>query len=338
MHTLTDTQRSEYADVWVVAEQRGGRLKSVTHELLGAGRPLADERGGRLWCVILGEGLSALPAECFARGADAVLLVDDPALAHVTDETHAAALARLIEKHKPEIVLCGATAQGRALIPRVAVKANAGLTADCTGLSIEPETGHLLQTRPAFGGNIFATIRCGEYRPQMATVRPRVMAEPPVNGLRTGQVVREELLPAEKHARMRVLEEFIDESEAVKLADASFIVTGGRGLGGKRGFDLLRQFAHAVGGAVGATRAAVDAGWIDYAHQVGQTGQTVQPKVYMACGVSGQIQHLVGMQSSDIIIAVNPDPDAPLMRYADYAIVGDLYEILPAMLRQLREV
>lgn len=338
MLTLDDKTRSEYRNVWVVGEQRAGDRNRVTFELLGAGRRLADSRGAELWCVLLGAGVTVLADACFAAGADGVIVVDDPALDRQVDDLHADTLVRLVRKYRPEVVLCGATTYGRAVIPRVAVQCDAGLTADCTGLDIDPATGNLLQTRPAFGGNIFATIRCASHRPQMATVRPRVMSEPAMQPGRGGRLVIEPLQAdaAAARRRMRVIEVFCNTAETVKLADAEFIVTGGRGLGGRSGFDLLRDFAGQVDGAVGASRAAVDAGWIDYAHQVGQTGQTVQPKVYFACGVSGQIQHLVGMQSSGVVIAIDKNPSTPMMQFADYAIVGDLFEILPAVLRELR--
>ena len=338
MHTPTDNDRQQFQNVWVIGEEREGELKDVTFELLGAARRLADARQSQVWCVLLGDGVTTMAAACFHRQADVVLVVDDPALGRFVDEIHAAVLERLIAKHKPEIVLCGATARGRALIPRVAVRSYAGLTADCTGLDIDPETGYLLQTRPAFGGNIMATIKCMDHRPQMATVRPRVMDAPEPDPTRTGKLIAEPFTERDTAWRSRVLEVVINKEDAVRLADATFIVSGGRGIDGPDGFKLLHDFAHLVDGAVGASRAAVDAGWIDYAHQVGQTGITVQPEVYMACGVSGQIQHLVGMQSAGTIIAVNKDPEAPIMKLADYAIVGDVFEILPAMMTEMRRV
>jgi electron transfer flavoprotein alpha subunit len=338
MHTPTDASRAAFRNVWVIAEEREGELKAVTFELLGAARRLADARGGEAWCVLLGHNVTRFAAACFERLADVVLVVDAPELARFNDETHGNLLNRLVEKHRPEIVLCGATARGRALIPRVAVQAYAGLTADCTGLDIDPETGLLLQTRPAFGGNIMATIKTMHHRPQMATVRPRVMPEPTPQPGRSGRLLSEELQPAEVGRRLRVLEVVTDTRETVKLADAEFIITGGRALGGPEGFQMLREFADLVGGAVGASRAAVDAGWVDYAHQVGQTGTTVHPHVYLACGVSGQIQHLVGMQTSDLIIAINKDAAAPMMQLADFAIVGDLFEVIPALMREIRRV
>ncbi len=339
MHTPTPEDRAQFRHVWVIGEEREGQLKAVTFELLGAARRLADARQAEVWCVLLGHDVTRFASACFERLADVVLVVDHPSLARFQDDVHGDVLTRLVKQYRPEIVVCGATARGRALIPRVAVTTTAGLTADCTGLDIDPETGLLLQTRPAFGGNIMATIKTMHHRPQMATVRPRVMAEPvPVPG-RPGRIIAESLSDdAAARRRMRVLEVITDTRETVKLADAEFIITGGRGLGGPDGFKLLRQLAELVDGAVGASRAAVDAGWIDYAHQVGQTGTTVHPHVYMACGVSGQIQHLVGMQTSDLIIAINQNPEAPMMKLADYAIVGDLFQIIPAMMTELRRV
>lgn len=337
MHTPTDEQRDAYKNVWVIAEMLGNEVQSVTHELLGAARQLADKRGSEVVCVVLGNGVTDRAAELFAYQADTVIVVDDPALEHFVDETQAKVLCRLVESHKPEIVICGATTRGRALIPRVAVMSKTGLTADCTGLDIDPETGLLLQTRPAFGGNIMATIKCENHRPQMSTVRPRVMAAPDPDTSRTGTVIAEALQDTERKARMRVVKVVKDSTESVKLSDAKFIVTGGRAMKGAANFKLLHDLASLVDGAVGASRAAVDAGWIPYGHQVGQTGQTVQAKVYLACGVSGQIQHLVGMQSCDYIISINTDRDAPMMQLADVAIVGDLFEVIPKLIEELRK-
>ena len=335
MYTPTDAERAAFKNVWVIAEMLDSKVQSVTHELLGAARRLADTRGSEVFCVVMGNGVDGEAEQLLAYQADTVIVIDDPTLENFVDEIQAKALCRLIDKYKPEIVICGATTRGRALIPRVAVMTRAGLTADCTGLEIEPESGLLLQTRPAFGGNIMATIKCENYRPQMSTVRPRVMTAPEPDASRKGRIIKEDLEDAEKKARMRVLEVMGDSSDAVRLSDAKFIVTGGRGMKGPENFQLLHDFATRVGGAVGASRAAVDAGWIPYAHQVGQTGQTVQAKVYMACGVSGQIQHLVGMQSCDYIIAINKDPDAPMMQLADVAIVGDLFEVIPKLIAEL---
>lgn len=338
MQTPTDQTRQQYKDIWVIAEQRGGDVKPVTFELLGAARELATARQSRVCCVLIGHNVKQKANLCFQRQADVVLAVDDPQLADFADDTYANVLVDLIEAYKPEVVLCGATSRGRALLPRVAVTVNAGLTADCTGLEIDPETGHLLQTRPAFGGNIMATIKCMNHRPQMATVRPRVMNEPEVDLNRSGELISVPLKSGHVSQVTKVLHSIAFEQDAMSIADAQFIVAGGRGVQGEKGFELLKKFAHLVGGAVGASRAAVDAGWIDYAHQVGQTGQTVQPRVYVACGVSGQIQHLVGMQSAELIVAINQDANAPIMKLADYAVVGDLFEILPAMMTELTKL
>lgn len=232
-------------------------------------------------------------------------------------------------------MLCGATTRGRALIPRVAVAANCGLTADCTGLSIDPETGDLLQTRPAFGGNILATIRCPNHRPQMATVRPRVMKALEPDASRRGRIIRESILDMDTGKGKKIIEIFKSRETALNLSDAQIIVAGGRGMKGPEGFKLLKELASKVGGAVGASRAAVDAGWIPYAHQVGQTGQTVQAKLYIACGISGQIQHLVGMQSCETIVAIDKDPDTTMMQMADIAIIGEIFEIIPEIISEL---
>lgn len=336
METSADSPLSAYKNFWVVAETSDGRVESVTYELLGAARALADARGAELWCVALGEG-SADDREAMIRGgADAVVAVDDQRLSDFVEEDRAKVLLRLIRKYKPEAVLCGATNRGRALIPRVAVMAGSGLTADCTGLAIDPDNGDLLQTRPAFGGNVMATIRCAERRPQFATVRPRVMAALAPDATRVGRLIREELAEVDILSLKRVIETYRDPGNAVSLADARFIIAGGRSMKGPEGFALLRRLAERVGGAVGASRAAVDSGWIPYSQQVGQTGLTVQAKVYVACGISGQIQHLVGMQSCDCIVAIDRNPDTPMMRLADIAVVGDLFEIVPRLIEELQ--
>ena len=336
MYTPNKSDRDQFRKVWVIAEQRDGEIQEVTYELLGAAAELAARRNTEIWSVIFGDRTDGLPERLFAYGADTVLTVEDDRLATLSDAVQGRILVRMIEKYKPEIVLCGATAAGRSVIPRVAVQVNAGLTADCTGLDIDADSGDLLQTRPAFGGNIMATIVCANHRPQMATVRPRVMQAKQPDASRTGHLIREAFLPQDVLPGLHVLKTWATDGETAALADAQFIITGGRGVQGRKGFELLKQFAHMVGGALGASRAAVDAGWIEYAHQVGQTGQTVQPRIYMACGVSGQVQHLVGMQSADMIIAVNMDRNAPIMKIADYAIVGDLFEVIPALMEELR--
>ncbi len=339
--TLEEVERTEDArtadasGVWVFAEQRGGEMPEVVTELMGQGRRLADELGCELGALLLGSGVSDLAGELFALGADAVYLADHQGLKDFNDDAWCQVMARVITEHRPEILLAGATSLGRSLIPRVATAVATGLTADCTGLAIDPEKRLLLQTRPAFGGNIMATIVCPDARPQMATVRPRVMKKGPRQEGRQGRLVRVPL-NGELAAGTEVLEVVRLLDEQVNLTGAEVIVTGGRGLGGPEGFDLVRELATELGGVVGATRGAVDSDWIGHAHQVGQTGRTVAPKLYIALGVSGAVQHLVGMQSSDCIVAVNLDPNAPIFRVANYGIVGDLYEVVPAMLRRLR--
>jgi len=327
----------DYRGVWIFAEQRDGEIQSVSYELLGAGQRLAKARNTELCAVLIGHKVEGLAAELFKRGADKVYLADDQALADYNDEPYANVLVKLVRSYTPEIVLCGATAMGRAMIPRAATALETGLTADCTGLEIDKETGHLLQTRPAFGGNIMATILCEYRRPQMATVRHKVMTEAAVDPERSdGEIIRVELTPDDLASRTKVLEVIKEEEETVNITEADIIVSGGRGMKTPENFNLLKDLAKELDGAVGASRAAVDAGWINYAHQVGQTGKTVKPKVYITAGISGAIQHLVGMSSSDTIIAINKDPDAPIFQAADYGLVGDLFEIIPLLIERVK--
>jgi electron transfer flavoprotein alpha subunit len=335
MFILDDTDKSQYTNVWVVAEMLAGKVQPVTFELIGAARRLADARHAQVWVVLMGYGAAAQAGCLFQFGADTAVVVDDSRLAGFSEEVEARVMVRLIKKYTPEIIICGATTRGRALIPRVAVMANCGLTADCTGLAIDPDNGDLLQTRPAFGGNILATIRCSKHRPQMATVRPRVMKTPTPDLDRTGTIISEPVEDTDATKIKRILEVVHSDNQTINLADAQIIIAGGRGMKSKAGFDLLRSLAARVGGAVGASRAAVDAGWIPYTHQVGQTGQTVQTKVYMACAISGQIQHLVGMQSCDMIIAIDKNPATPMMQIADIALVGDVFEIIPEIINEI---
>lgn len=328
-------EAEQYRGLWVYAEQRAGQLQDVTLELLGQGRTLADKLGVELSAVLLGHQVRGLGDKLFEYGADKVYLVDHPALENYTAEPYAEAMSALVRKYKPEALLAGATSIGRGFIARVAIQVNAGLTADCTELDVDVEKRLLLQTRPAFGGNIMACIVCPDHRPQMATVRPKVFAPlAPVPG-RTGELIEETM--DLKDPVVRVLETVNAMQNEVNVAGAEFIVTGGRGVGAPENFKLLEDLADALGGAaIGASRAAVDAGWISSFHQVGQTGKTVRPKIYIACGVSGQIQHLVGMSSSDTIIAINKDPDAPIFGVADIGIVGDLFQVVPALTKALR--
>jgi len=327
---------SAYRGVWVFAEQRDGRVADVAYELLGAGRRLADARGSTLSAVLF--GASDEEAEALIQGgADRVYHAQDPILDHFNDEPYAELLSRLIRNHQPEIVLAGATPIGRSFLPRVAARLRTGLTADCTSLEIDPKTGNLLQIRPAFGGNIMATILCPAHRPQMATVRPRVMKRLQPDESRTGEIIPVEV--SDLSSRTKVIKSVKEESEiSVNLQEADVIVSGGRGLGKPEGFALLEELASLLNGVVGASRAAVDEGWIPYSHQVGQTGKTVCPRIYISCGISGAVQHLVGMQSSDIIIAINKNPEAPIFSVANYGIVGDVYEVIPALIKKIKEV
>lgn len=323
----------DYKDVLVFAEQKDGKAIHVAYELLGAGRRLADELGAKVLAVLLGAD-EAEAQELIKWGADKVIVCSDTSLEKFNDDTYSEMLAKIIDEHKPSIVLAGATPVGRSFIPRVAARLRTGLTADCTSLEIDKETRHLLQVRPAFGGNIMATILCPNYRPQMATVRPRVMKKGEYNTGRTGEIIQASL--GNIKSRTKVIDFVKEVSEvSVNLHEADIIVAGGRGIGGEKGYKMLQELAEALGGSVGASRAAVDEGWIPYSHQVGQTGKTVNPRIYIACGISGAVQHLVGMQSSDIIIAINKNPEAPIFNVATYGIAGDLFEIVPLLTRKI---
>ncbi len=323
--------------VWVYCEFRAGTLATVALELLGIGRKLADARGVKLSAVLIGSGTDNSAEKLIAHGADIVYRADDEALTYFTDETYGAVLTKLIQEHKPEIVLAGATAIGRSFIPGVANTLGAGLTADCTQLGIRETDGALLQTRPAFGGNIMATIECPNSRPQMSTVRPNVMKELEFDASRSGDIIDVTLDPAMLKSRVRVLESVIAEQDDVNIQESDILVGGGRGLDNEKGFELIRELATSLKGSVSASRAVVDAGWIGYPHQVGQTGKTVAPKLYIACGISGAIQHVAGMQSSETIVAINRDKNAPIFDVADFGIVGDLFEVLPKLIKQIEE-
>lgn len=330
------TDTGAYRGVWVWVEQFQGQASSISWEMMGQGRRLADQLGVSLTACVLGHGVAHIAREAIAYGADRVFLIDDPSLANYRTDPYAASLVRLVREHRPEVFLLGASARGRDLAGAVATDLHTGLTADCTGLDIDPETRLLRQTRPAFGGNIMATIICPQHRPQMATVRHRVFEVPPADPAREGQIVMAPAVLAEAEIASKVVD-FVLEAGQVNLADARIIVTGGRGVGGPDGFRPIRELAEALGGAVGASRAAVDAGWIPYAHQVGQTGRTVKPDLYIACGVSGAIQHLAGMQTAKVIVAINRDPEAPIFNVATYGIVGDLFEVVPALTAEFRK-
>ena len=349
---------SAYKHIWVFAEQRQGKIQNVALELIGEGKRLAKDISDdtQLCAVLIGNNIDHLAQECFEYGADKVYMVQDPLLENYTTDGYTKVMKQLIDEYKPEIVLYGATHIGRDFAPRIAARCNTGLTADCTHLDVkvskyiefakanttldtstldpnDPSTG-IKQTRPAFGGNLMATIVCPKTRPQMSTVRPGVMQKQERVPGATGEVVN--VKPDIKASDIRIEIKDIVKSmkEMVSLTDAKIICSGGRGLGDASGFELIQKFADKVGGVVGSSRAAVDAGWIDHSHQVGQTGTTVKPEIYFACGISGAIQHLAGMQTSNCIVAINKDPDAPIMEIADYAIVGDLYKVIPEIIAE----
>ncbi len=326
-----------WSGIWVFAEFRHGIIAQVSFELLGIGRTLADERGVSLSTVLIGKGVDAYGDQLIAAGADIVYLVDDPALDQYREDVYGNVLAQLIREKKPEVVLAGATAIGRSVIPQVATVLGAGLTADCTKLAIRKDDGMLLQTRPAFGGNIMATIECPHSRPQMATVRPKVMTPLDPDPDRVGEVVRIEVENKILESGIEVLETVLSEQEQVNIQEIDVLIAGGRGLENEKGFDLIRELADELGGALAASRAAVDAGWISYPHQVGQTGKTVCPKLYIACGISGAIQHAVGMQSAETVVAINRDEKAPIFDIATYGIVGDLFEVVPVLAKRIKE-
>jgi len=333
-----DVDPSAYHGVWVIAETHDGKLADVSLELLGQARVLAQDLGTDVSLALVGNEVSGLVPQAAASGADRVYLVEHEVLSHYRTGPFTDVLTGVLNTYKPEIVLIGATPMGRDLASRIAARIGAGLTADCTGLDIDPDEKLLLQTRPAFGGNIMATIVCRYARPQMSTVRPRVMRKIEPRQDAKAQVVRVDVNLNEKSVLTKIVEVVKDQAgEQVNLQDAEIIVSGGRGIKKPENFALIKQLAEALGGALGASRATVDAGWIPAYHQVGQTGKTVQPKLYVACGISGAVQHLAGMSSSDCIVAINSDPDAPIFNVAHYGIVGDLFEVVPELIKQLQQ-
>jgi electron transfer flavoprotein alpha subunit len=326
---------SSAKEIWIYAEQENGQVAGVVYELLTRGRMLAEKSGYTLCAVLASANGKPMQQELFNYGAKKIYNVEDPKLETYQNDYFAKVVHTLIEEKKPEIVLYGATTIGRSLAPTVAVMGWAGLTADCTELDFDTERQILLQTRPAFGGNIMATIICPDHRPQMSTVRSNVFKKERVSENESGEVVDVAIDLSGIRERMKRVESVVEEVNTVDLKAADYIVSGGRGLGKPENFKIIEDLAGTLGGAVGASRATVDAGWISHHHQVGQTGKTVCPLVYIACGISGAIQHLAGMQSADLIIAVNKDPDAPIFDVADYGLVGDLHQIVPEFNKQI---
>lgn len=320
-------------EVWIFAEQQDGKLKDVAYELTSEGRRLADTLKTQLGVVCFGHAVEGIE-QLIAGGADKIYSVDDPALTEHQEDLYTGELADLIRWYKPEILLAGATTLGRSFIPRVAAILETGLAADCTALEIDTENKLLLQTRPAFGGNLMATVICKQ-KPQIATVRPHAFKKGAPDGSRTGEIIRADFNKESITSRTKLLQLLKDVTERVRLEDADVIVCGGRGLGEASNFQMVAELADVLGAALGSSRPPVDDGWIPYSHQVGQTGKTVSPKLYIACGISGAPQHLTGMQTSEIIVAINEDPKAPIFEVATYGIVGDLFKIVPMLTAKL---
>lgn len=330
---------AQYRGVSVFIEQTEGEPAKVSWELLGEGAKLAAKLGVELSAIVIGENVEHVCQEAFKYGASKAYMIDAPVYKYYRTESYQQAVCYLIDKYKMEVILMGATGMGRDLAGAIATVVATGLTADCTGLDIDDKRD-LMQTRPAFGGNIMATIMCENTRPQMATVRPNVMAMPARNENATGEIIREEFAVKESDMLTKVLEIIHDSHghDNVDVSSAEFIVSGGRGMMSKENFTLLQELADEIDGVVGGSRSAIDAGWLPLARQVGQTGKTVRPKIYIACGISGAIQHLVGMQDSELIIAINRDPNAPIFEVATYGIVGDVLQIVPALTEGIREI
>lgn len=327
----------DYSGVWVFIEVKDGEVVPVSLELLGAGKELSDKRGTELAGVLIGENVTHLADTLYEYGADTVYVYDDTIFKNYRTESYMKALLECCQKHKPEVILYGATSTGKDLASAVATDLPTGLTADSTILDIEEDTGLLLASRPAFGGNIMATILCKKYRPQMATVRPKVMKALTPEPGRRGQLIEETASIKEEDIRTKVLEIVQFTTQKVRIDEADIVVAGGKGLGSEKGFQVIHDLAETLGGAVGASRDVVEAGWVEHHHQVGQTGLTVTPKIYFAIGISGAIQHIVGMQNSGLIIAINNDPEAAIFQSSHYGIVGDAFEIVPLLIQQFKQ-
>ena len=328
---------ADYKNIWVFIETECGKPKNVGFELINAAKPLAQEKGCELIAVVIGKDIEGVAKDAICYGADSAIIVDGPEYEYYTTDAFAKALVALVEKYKPETLMIGATNNGRDLGPRVSCRLKTGLTADCTAIAIDEETGNVAWTRPTFGGNLMATIMCPENRPQMGTVRPAVFKKGAYDEAKTGEIVKEEITVAADEIRTTLIERVKEVAESINLEEAEIIVSGGRGVGSQENFQLLQDLADVLGATVGCSRAVVDAGWMPHAHQVGQSGKTVAPKLYFAIGISGAIQHVAGISGSDTIVAINKDPDAPIFDVADVGIVGkdilleqgsDVYELL----------
>jgi electron transfer flavoprotein alpha subunit len=337
MNKTNPVNLNDYRGVMVFAEQREGQLIKVALELLGKGRELANTLGVKLTAVLLGKDIGNLAPDLIAAGADKVLCADAPVLEHYRTGPYAKVIADTVRREKPEILIIGATTIGRDLAPRIAKRLETGCTADCTALDIDEKERLLVQTRPAFGGNLMASIICPNHRPQMATVRPGVMKPSVKDTNRKGEIAKIPVAIKEEEVDTKVLKHVQEKKRKVNLEEAEVIVAGGRGLGAAEDFKLLEGLCEIMKAELGASRDVVDRGWIDHDHQVGQTGKTVRPNLYVACGISGAVQHIAGMRESKVIVAINSDPNAPIFKIADYGIVGDLHEVVPALLDELKK-
>lgn len=327
---------SKYQGIWFFAETKDGSISPVSYEMLSACLKIKEKLNQEISGVLFGKNVSSLAPEFIKRGCDNVYVIKNEKLENFREQTFADAFSKLINKYKPNIVIAAATMIGRSFIPSVAAKIKTGLTADCTDIDIDEETGLLVQTRPTFGGNLMAKIICKYHRPQMATIRPKIFSPAEVIDGKDGNII-EENIEIEDDGNVEILGREKVEN-VVDLQEAEIIVSGGRGMKGPENFDIIKEFASLLGGAVGASRAAVDSGWIPYPHQVGQTGKTVKPKIYIACGISGAIQHLAGMQTSDFIIAINKDREAPIFKVANLGVVGDLFEVVPLVIKKIKQI
>ncbi|MDD4369549.1 MAG: electron transfer flavoprotein subunit alpha/FixB family protein [Anaerostipes sp.] len=331
MQNLTD-----YKNMWVFIETECGKAKNVGYELLNVAKPLATEKGCELIAVVVGKDVEGVAKDAICYGADSVIVVDGPEYEYYTTDAFANAMTELVKKYKPETLFIGATNNGRDLGPRVSCRLKTGLTADCTEIAIDEESGNMAWTRPTFGGNLMATIMCPEHRPQMGTVRPGVFKKGAYDESRTGEIVKEDIHMDADKIRTKLVERVNEVAESINLEEADIIVSGGRGLGSAEGFDVLKELADELGATIGCSRAVVDAGWMPHAHQVGQSGKSVAPKIYFAIGISGAIQHVAGISGADTIIAVNKDEEAPIFEVADYGIVGSFSEVVPALTEAFR--
>jgi len=324
--------------VWVLGEERNGAIHPVSYELLAWGRGLADKLSEPLTCAILGGNVRVQATELIHYGADRVLVANDPLLGTFLPDPYVRILSKVVRRHRPDVLLAAATTMGRTLMPILAAELHTGLTADCTELDIDREERLLLQTRPAIGGNVMATIKTPNHRPQMATVRPRSRRPLPEDSTRKGEIVEHDVDPADLASRITQVMFESDPITEESIQDADAVIAGGKGFQNADKFSQVFEIAEVLGGAVGASRPVVDQGWVTYAHQVGLSGKSVTPKLYMALGISGSANHLAGMASSERIIAINKDPDASIFKVADFGIVGDLAEVVPILIAQLREV